>query len=268
VVKFQNCPVCLKDFKVSGKQKRTYCSRDCLKIGFKTQLKGEANPNYRHGPKYCIDCGTEISKNAIARCNSCTGVWITGKNNPFYGKTHTSEAKEKISKISSNNKYWVGKKHKEESKLKLSLVQKTNWNSFTDEQKAERFAHLAKGTKTQLSNKRTNPELKTQAILEQNSIPNKPNEHMYNKFFVDFLLPEHNIVIEVFGDYWHANPLVFPTPSASQCKQIKKDKSRIAYLEKCGHKVLIVWEKDLKEDLQKVEKYILSEIFPQLPLPP
>ncbi len=44
----------------------------------------------------------------------------TGEGNSFYGKTHTEEARSKISKGNMGNQKWVGKKHREESKIKMS----------------------------------------------------------------------------------------------------------------------------------------------------
>ena len=45
---------------------------------------------------------------------------LPGEKNPFYGKHHTKESREKQSESHKGNKSWVGKKHTEESKLKIS----------------------------------------------------------------------------------------------------------------------------------------------------
>ena len=56
-------------------------------------------------------------------------IAMSGKNNPFYGKKHTKEAKDKISK-SRIGKYggdknpFFGKKHSEETRKKLSELKK------------------------------------------------------------------------------------------------------------------------------------------------
>jgi hypothetical protein len=42
-----------------------------------------------------------------------------GEQNPFYGKQHSDDAKNKISLKAKGNKRWLGKKHTEESKLKM-----------------------------------------------------------------------------------------------------------------------------------------------------
>jgi G:T-mismatch repair DNA endonuclease (very short patch repair protein) len=101
----------------------------------------------------------------------------------------------------------------------------------------------------------TKPEKMVAEQLEQLGIKFEHNKFLYNKFFVDFFL-DSGTIIEVFGDYWHFNPLVFKEPSETQKKQVIKDKSRIAYLEKCGHKVIVIWEKELKDD--KNDKNIVN----------
>ena len=56
----QSCPICNEEFKVYGKQKRVYCSMKCLSRAYTERLKGENNPNYRHGPKSCEKCGKDV----------------------------------------------------------------------------------------------------------------------------------------------------------------------------------------------------------------
>lgn len=46
-----------------------------------------------------------------------------GESNPFYGKQHTDESKEKISLKAKGRQAWLGKKHSIESKLKMKQSQ-------------------------------------------------------------------------------------------------------------------------------------------------
>lgn len=58
--------------------------------------KGDRNCNWRGGHKTFCKCGNEIS--AVAKC--CTLCRDrTGKNNPFFGKTHSEEYKKHSSEI-------------------------------------------------------------------------------------------------------------------------------------------------------------------------
>lgn len=48
----------------------------------------------------------------------------SGKNNPMYGKHHTEETKQKISKALSENNFMYGKHHTKEVKQKISKAMK------------------------------------------------------------------------------------------------------------------------------------------------
>lgn len=48
----KQCQTCGKDIFVKpshADKAGAYCSRECMAVGYHTQLKGESNPNYRHG---------------------------------------------------------------------------------------------------------------------------------------------------------------------------------------------------------------------------
>jgi len=104
-------------------------------------------------------------------------------------------------------------------------------------------ANLLRGIETQRRFLFTKPKKTMASILGEMQRPFIHNNLMYNKFFVDFLVG--NTIIEVFGDYWHGNPKFFPVPSMTLPSK-KKDKSRIAYLSKCGHNVVVFWEDEIK----------------------
>lgn len=87
-----------------------------------------------------------------------------------------------------------------------------------------------------------------------------------NKVFkVDFYLNEFNVVIEYFGDYWHANPKIFKDELFIH-KSIKipiyeiwnKDKLRLNLIqESLNCSILVIWESTSHEILiEKIEEYI------------
>ena len=259
----KKCPICSKEFKVRGTAKRCYCSRKCMSEGYKERMKGTSNPNYRHGPKFCKYCEEVVCPHAKGNgCIKCIGKEKVGEKNSFYGKKHTEKTKQKMSEnhydCSGENSHFYGKKHTEEFKQALSVKKKEQWLNFSDEEKKPFLDALRRGCLKQLAEKgNTKPERIVVESLNKLNIKYKQNELLYDKFFVDFLL-EDGTVIEAFGDYWHANPLVFTNLNAHQIKQTGKDKSRIAYLTKCGHRVIVLWEKDLKSNPNLVEE-VLNE---------
>lgn len=70
---------------------------------------------------------------------------------------------------------------------------------------------------------------------------------------IDIFIPSINKVIEVYGDYWHANPLLFnPTDINQHNKKLAEDiwatdKVKIDLLIKNGYLVDILWEREISK---------------------
>ena len=70
----------------------------------------------------------------------------------------------------------------------------------------------------------------------------------------DFCFPKQKVIIEVDGDFWHANPNKYPNQSKLHPHQIKvigKDKSKSAYITKaddCSWTLLRFWESDIEKE--------------------
>ena len=76
--------------------------------------------------KVCPDCNIPIVRYAN-KCHKCAS---SGEDNPFYGKTHTEEAKRKINLfVKGHTPYIKGKHHTEKSNLKNKLAHQGNNNS-------------------------------------------------------------------------------------------------------------------------------------------
>ena len=67
-------------------------------------------------------------------------------------------------------------------------------------------------------------------------------------FNPDFISKNQKYIIEVFGDYWHNLP-----------KMIKRDKERLLTYSEQGYKTLVVWEHELRNQpqiLNKIQKFV------------
>lgn len=73
-----------------GKQKPTELIERCTNN--RRSYEGDNNPNWKGGRTFC-DCGARIDPTSKA-CGKCRDR--SGANNPFYGKTHTEETKQKL----------------------------------------------------------------------------------------------------------------------------------------------------------------------------
>ncbi len=118
--------------------------------------------------------------------------------------------------------------------------------------------------------KDSKPELFTQSILKEHGIKFKKHHNFKlsdSNHQADIVI-EPNHVIEVFGDYWHFNPKKYDVESIQKVrrKEIKVkdvwkyDKYVIDGMKEQGYKVLVVWESELKDELEKTTKKILKFI--------
>jgi very-short-patch-repair endonuclease len=80
-------------------------------------------------------------------------------------------------------------------------------------------------------------------------------------YWVDFYLPNENLIIEVQGDYFHCNPLLSLNYKVlDKNKIIAKDKRKNSYFKNKGMNVLYLWESDINKTTDKcttlIQKYI------------
>jgi very-short-patch-repair endonuclease len=94
-------------------------------------------------------------------------------------------------------------------------------------------------------------------ILDGLSVPYRAQCLIAEKFCVDAFFPEHQLVVQFDGDYWHGNPTRFPSPDKRQQRRIKLDQSQDAYLSKCGIAVIRYWETELKKEPELVRGELL-----------
>jgi G:T-mismatch repair DNA endonuclease (very short patch repair protein) len=116
--------------------------------------------------------------------------------------------------------------------------------------------------------KDSKPEVLTQSILEKNNIRfvKHKNFKLSNSYHQADITIEPDKVIEVNGDYWHFNPKKYDGESIVKVRRNevkvkevwKHDKRIINEMKEQGYKVLVVWESELKDDLDKISKKILK----------
>lgn len=144
------------------------------------------------------------------------------------GRHHSAETREKMR--GKRGKYCESGRRKE--------VQDRYWASISPELKSE----FIRRSRAKTSKKKTNPE----AILESMLDSNFPNEWKYvgdGKLIINGLIPDFANVngkkqlIEVFGDYWHRD---------------ENPQSKIDEYSRFGYDCIVVWERELKDNLTEV----------------
>ena len=169
--------------------------------------------------------------------------------------------KEGILNQKGKNNNFYGKKHPEERKLRMGLTHKRKWRD-----KEYRERHISSRLKHW-----SNPEKKEKhlnAIFKGLELkPNKPEKIVINlikennlhfnyvgdgkiwfrgekySFNPDFLSKNPKHIIEVFGNYWH---------NRKDWKE--RDVERLRTYKKYGYRTLIIWEHELKNTSQVLNK--------------
>lgn len=182
-----------------------------------------------------------------------------GTNNPFFGKTHSEETKKRISEKSGKSGFenaFFGKTHSEETRTILSIKSKKYALLNIDKMKQNGIKSaevLAKGRKTK-------PEKILENILKKLNVKYKYNKIIKNIGQFDFIIND-NILVEVQGDYWHANPRFYGDNKKEinerQQYKINRDKEKLSGAVKYGFSLIKFWEFDLKNNPEKIERQIL-----------
>jgi very-short-patch-repair endonuclease len=155
----------------------------------------------------------------------------------FIGKKHTEAAKLKIGKANK------GKFVTKETRLKLSRASKGRKLSKESKLKISetRKALYASG-KLKLYDKKYNTsiELKMEEQLQKLKLNYEKQKFIKDVGFVDFFLPEYDLIVECDGDYWHNLP-------DSKSKDINRDFSSV-FLHK--YKTVRFWEHEINTDIE------------------
>jgi hypothetical protein len=170
------------------------------------------------------------------------------------------EATEKIasiqSELSGRSTKFLGKTHTEKEKRKISNSVKKHIHSVGTDKWIEHFGNFDNGRS--LLEDEVYQYVKTRVSDVRNNIS-------IDGFVVDILIDTK--VIEVFGDYWHANPMIYESTDIVRYpgnKQVivqdkwDSDNLRLESLKKCGYDVLVIWEYEWRNNLNNTQQKILD----------
>ena len=140
------------------------------------------------------------------------------------------------------------------------------WNSYTDEEKTKilSMGKKRKGT-VSLFEKQIVSYLIDLGVEIETQFKIKNYFHRY-----DLRIKNTNLLLEVNGDFWHANPkkykpddvLNFSSTNHIKAKDVwKKDERNKNFAEKNNYKVLYIWESDVYEKNEiEIKKFLLNII--------
>ena len=181
---------------------------------------------------------------------------IEQKQNPVY------QAKCKVS-LAKRTARWkeighprLEKWHSESAKLAIGAANKGRFKGKTwdeiygkevaDRRRVENSLSMSKKNEVLLKEKRSSLEEKLLPYLTD--YENNVQISYYN---VDFVNQQTKHIIEVYGDYWHCNPIKYADDfmhhhfKMTAVERRKVDEGRVKHLESLGYNVTIIWESDL-----------------------
>ena len=270
-------------------KKDHFCNKECFRLWKTKNQKGENNPNYKGGniKKECEWCGKEydvkISRDEKTRfCSQQCQIEYLNKDN-YQVKTNCAICEKEIYKKPSQIKEHnfcslkcLGKWnsiHKDKKISKICVmcgkeykvipcnadVSITCSNECRYEWLSKVYSQLPevklKKINMLLNQKRegTKPELIVQEYLDNHNINYISQQIILNKYVADFFISELNLIIEVFGDYYHANPEKYGEGkkplNEMQIKKVESDKNKLNDYYNNGYNVVVLWEKDIYKNV-------------------
>jgi G:T-mismatch repair DNA endonuclease (very short patch repair protein) len=193
-----------------------------------------------------IACRNYFNKlNEKRDCKTCSLEKQKGEGNPFYGKKHNKNTKNKISK--SRKGKAVGDKNAMSNPLYREKVK----NKFLERIKTNPAKH---------KNRSKNE------IIIYNKIKKKFKNAKYSfvvkPYICDIFIPDLNLIIEYNGDYWHCNPNKYDQNyyhkiKKKTAKEIwERDNIKIDLIKKNGYTLEVLWEYDYNQNPKIINEII------------
>lgn len=233
--RIRTCVTCDTSFQVAYPSTvRATCSKAC-----KGRLQADITHAQFADPAHRVK-HAEATAQAIAKVDMKAVVArrrsYKGSGHPLYGKPCSDQRRERIAAANTGKRLGISwettlgpelaaARRAQNSEYMCKTNEKLMYNKTSALEKAV-YAHLAP------FGYRTNVKV--------------------GRYVVDIV--KENCILEIFGDYWHCNPAIYASDFYN--KSVKKtaqelwakDAQRVAYLQKRGFTVYVLWERDLKRD--------------------
>lgn len=84
-------------------------------------------------------------------------------------------------------------------------------------------------------------------------------------YIPDFYLPDQHAIVEVYGDYWHANPAIFDANKTVFRTPVHKiwerDERKQAKFLESKFKYIILWETKINNSIDEIKKILWTNLF-------
>lgn len=222
---------------------------------------------HRHKMTYedrpCEVCGKlmHVAKRSKKRFCSyeCQSKWqktITGKLNPRYNRISVSctycgkEIAEFPCKVRDFKRHFCNERCRRNWYANV-WSQQDEWKEAS---RRRAVGILASGA---ISFVNSSPQAVVNRILDEMCV-DYINEYNCKYYAIDNYLTQSGLMLEIMGDFWHTNPVVYGRAKYDeQITRIKTDRAKQTYiLKQYGINILYLWEKDINERLDVCKKLI------------
>ena len=235
-----------------------------------------------YGYRKCPECKNIVKYSSIKRfillrtmrnleqefclCSSCNKK---GERNHFFGKNHTEESTNKISKnrvgkACGENNSMSKKEHRESVSRELKKKYNSGELDFLKKiQSDNAFKNQANGKLKTAPISSAEKEIRK--ILEEKGL-NITSQFNIGSLKYDLLINEKNVLIEYNGDYWHCNPQKYSENYLHKKKGLyakeiwEQDKKKKLLAEEKGYKLFTIWETDYMFNKDKEINKILNQL--------
>lgn len=208
-----------------------------------------------------------------------------------YGVDNISQIPEVKEKQRTARVHRIYRPYSEERKNQISKASKAMWRREGFREKIiPKLRHGIRNNPKEMERRRTyqkermqDPEYKDTVFRQSNGCLSKLHqrirkqlsltelgfvpEQRINRYYVDELNKSKKLILEINGDYTHANPkfylpeakILLPGQSFSAKEKWNKDKKRKETLISLGYRVLVIWESDDLEIVKLQLEGLLSE---------
>lgn len=235
------------------KNKHHFCSFDCsCEYNHKTHTEDRKCP-------ICNNSFTVKKSNPKRFCSiKCQNEWQTTRT----GEKNPNFQREIVNCEYCNKEFYVKRyKTKNSQHLFCSVACRQEWYakvwSQQESWKEESRIRAVKILENRKIDTNTKPQIIVNNILRKLEIEYQ-NEKGFKYYAVDNYLSDYNLIVEVMGDFWHANPQVYNSVKYTKQKQVvSRDKAKHTYIQKYYDiNILYLWEGDLCANPELCEKLI------------
>ena len=80
--------------------------------------------------------------------------------------------------------------------------------------------------------------------------------------YLDFMLTDYHVAIEIDGDYWHGNPKLYEEKDLNKTQKWSKkvDEMKNKWCSRNGVPLIRIWEKDINSDPEGVLNYLRKRL--------